>query len=104
MWDILAEVSWQEMAGTVVAAIATWTGAVVANDRRKARRQRVSDSADRDHAAVVLQGECDRRHKDLQTLLESQQLNINERFKELKSDLNAGFTRLENSMSRRQNA
>lgn len=69
---ILAAVTWQDVGMAFVAVLTTVTGGAVASDKIKARRNRTMDAADRVEAAVVSATECDRRHGDLDRLIQEQ--------------------------------
>ena len=100
--DILSQVSWQEVGGAIVSLIAILTGGIVANDRIKIRRQRMRDLATSQQAATVLQRECDRRHNDLDRLIDEKHKGLEIRIDEVKIELNRGFDRMEKAIEKRR--
>jgi len=100
--EILAAVTWQEVGGGLVALMAALTSGILVNDKRKARRLRISDESNREQEAWVMERECNRRHTDLEKLLQERQEGIEGKMDDLKCDLNKGFDRIQRTLDERR--
>ena len=89
---------WTDILAGIAVIMSTALGGLIATEKIKARKSKAVDNEERTEAGRVLQHECDRRHADLDRLIDGRHTGLEAKICELKLEVTKGFDRVEKAL------